>query len=80
MSNARFTYENSLYRSWGTDPYFPGSLSKSSMVFPPINDRKAIQVIRKSSGAANAEEFFRLPIKMQAGAFRCMKKTGASLW
>ena len=44
-----------------------------------ISDEKALQVMRKVSGATSLEEFLRLPDKRRAGALQRMRRTGASL-
>lgn len=44
-----------------------------------ISDEKALQVMRKASGAMNLEEFLRLPDKRREGALQRMYKAGASL-
>ena len=44
-----------------------------------ISDGKALQVMRKASGATNLEEFLRLPDKRRAGALQRMRRAGASL-
>lgn len=44
-----------------------------------ISDEKALQVMRKASGAMNLEELLRLPDKRREGALQRMRKAGASL-
>jgi putative transposase len=44
-----------------------------------ISDEKAVQVMQRASGAANLEEFLRLPDNRKAGTLKRMRKAGASL-